>query len=323
MKLNRSYWQDKTVLITGITGFAGSWLAETLLPLGANVVGITKSNGINNVAHLKEKLKVITADILDEKAVFQALKSNEIDVLFHLAAQSDVVRAFKDPVETYSINFGGTLSILEAVRKYDTLEKMHFAGSSQEYGLIYENETPVKETNQLRPMNPYAVAKIAASFACEVHSKSYGIPVVRTRAFNHIGPRQQRHFIVPTIIDQAIQIKNGKRAEFELEDINSQRDFTDVRDMVNGYTLAVEKGENAEVYNLCSGKAHSIKQIIEIVSKKIKISPKVKLNKTKRPNHIPLVLGDCTKAKQDLGFKPEITLEETITELVKTAEASH
>ncbi len=320
MQINESYWKGKRVLVTGITGFVGSWMAEKLLPMGAQVFGLVRRHAApeyENIGHLLGRVKLVDGDLSDQHSLLAAMLESEANVLFHFAAQSFVPHSFKAPVDTYLTNAIGTVNVLEAVRIYDALEKMHFAGSSEEYGLVMSDELPIKETNPLRPQSPYAVSKIASDFACYNHFKSYGVPVVRTRAFNHTGPRRGQSFVTATICRQAAEMKLGKRDAFELGNLEAKRDFSDVRDIVEGYMLAVEKGELGDVYNLASGKAYSVKEVVDIASRLAGVKASVRQDASKmRPSDVPLLVGDSTKARQKLGYRPSIPFEQTIADLL-------
>jgi len=308
-------------MITGITGFAGSWLAQTLLGHGAKVYGMVRRHAVQNVEnieHILDKITLIEGDLLDQNSVKQALEKYEVTVLFHLAAQSYVPQSFKAPSETYMTNVIGTANVLEAARMYGKLEKMHFAGSSEEYGLVKPEETPITEDNPLRPQSPYAVSKVACDMACYCHHKAYGIPVVITRGFNHTGPRRGYTFVTSVITRQAAEIKLGKRKRFELGNLDAKRDFTDVRDIVKGYMLAVEKGAAGEVYNLCSGKAYSISQVVDIACEKLAIKREVWQDPERmRPSDVPLLLGSYAKAEKAFGFKPTIEFEDTLDDMLQ------
>ncbi len=321
LKVNESYWKGRRVLITGVTGFVGSWLAETLLPMGVKVFGLVRRHAtpnLENIEHIMDKLTLIEGDLLDQNSIKQALEKNEVSVLFHLGAQSYVPQSFKAPTETYLTNVIGTANVLEAARMYGKLEKLQFAGSSEEYGLVKPNETPITELNQLRPQSPYAVSKIACDMACYCHHKTYGIPTVITRGFNHTGPRRGFTFVTSVITRQAAEIKLGKRKQFELGNLEAKRDFTDVRDMVRGYMLAVEKAKLGEPYNLCSGKAYAVSQLVDIVCAKLGIEKKVWQDPERmRPSEVPLLLGSYAKAEKDFGFRPTIAFEDTLADMLE------
>ncbi len=321
MQPNASFWKGKRVLITGITGFVGSWMAETLLPLGAEVHGLVRRHAVprfDNIEHILDHVKLVAGDLSDTHSLYSALKQNEIDVLFHLGAQSFVPQSFKAPVDTYLTNVIGTVNVLEAARMYDGLEKMQFAGSSEEYGLVHPDEVPIKETNPLRPLSPYGVSKVAGDFACFDHFKSYKVPVVRTRAFNHTGPRRGQSFVTATVTRQAAEIKLGKRDSFELGNLDAKRDFSDARDIVKGYMLAIEKADAGDVYNLASGTAYSVRELVDLTCKLAGIKPVIRQDPSKmRPSDVPLLVGDCSKAKAKFGYSPTIPFEKTVGDMIE------
>lgn len=321
LKVNESYWKDKSVMITGITGFAGSWLAEMLLPLGAKIFGMLRrhsTQNLENIEHLPGKITLVEGDLLDQNSVKHSLEKHEVSVLFHLAAQSYVPQSFKAPTETYLTNVIGTANVLEAARMYDGLEKMHFSGSSEEYGFVTPEETPITEDNALRPQSPYAVSKVACDMACYCHHRAYGIPVVITRGFNHTGPRRGYTFVTSVITRQAAEIKLGKRQRFELGNLNAKRDFSDVRDVVRGYMLAVEKAKLGEPYNLCSGKAYSIGEVVDIACAKLGIKKSVWQDPERmRPSDVPLLFGSYAKAEREFGYKPTIKFEDTLSDMLE------
>lgn len=321
IKVNEAYWKDRRVMITGITGFAGSWLAETLVPLGAKVFGMVRRRAtpnLENIEHLMNKVTLVEGDLLDQNSIKESLQKHEVTVLFHLAAQSYVPQSFKAPTETYLTNIIGTANVLEAARMYDKLEKVHFAGSSEEYGLVRPDETPITEENHLKPQSPYAVSKVACDMACYCHHKTYGIPTVITRGFNHTGPRRGFTFVTSVITRQAAEIKLGKRQRFELGNLEAKRDFTDVRDMVRGYMLAAEKAKLGEPYNLCSGKAYAVSEVVDIACKKLGIAKNIWQDPERmRPSDVPLLLGSYAKAERDFGYKPTIEFEDTLDDMLQ------
>lgn len=346
-------WKDKNVLILGITGFVGSWLAETLISpeYGAKVFGMVRRQSVpsrKNIGHIMDKIKLVSGDLNDMSSISDILKKNQIDVIFHLAAQSYVTRSFESPTDTYYTNIIGTANILEAVRHYDKLEKMHFAGSSEEYGLVIKDdahyqellkggvvvspqprldakgkvisELPINETNYLRPLSPYAVSKVAGDYMCVCHHKAYGIPVVRTRAFNHEGPRRGEEFVTSVIAKQVAEGKKYGNKTLTIGNPDPVRDYSDVRDIIIGYLLAVEKGRNGEVYNLCSGKGWRIGDVVDMAIKLggLEGKMKVEIDKTRfRKAEVDLLLGDYSKAKKEIGWTPKIKFEQTIADQIK------
>src|SRR3990167_6435755 len=235
-------------LITGITGFVGSHLAEHLLARGDEVYGTMRwRSRMDNINHIKNKIKFIETDIRDSYSIEKAIMSVEPDVIFHLAAQSFVHTSFHAPQETLSTNIIGTVNLLEAVRSSGTNPVIQIAGSSEEYGLVYPHEIPIKETNPLRPLSPYGVSKVAQDLLGYQYYQSYGMKIVRTRGFNHTGGRRGDVFVTSNFAKQVAEIEAGLRKPvIFVGDLSSRRDFTDVRDMVKGYLLACQKGKAGE-----------------------------------------------------------------------------
>ncbi|HLC77334.1 MAG TPA: GDP-mannose 4,6-dehydratase [archaeon] len=305
-------------LITGITGFVGSHLAEHLLARGDEVYGTMRwRSRMDNINHIKNKIKFIETDIRDSYSIEKAIMSVEPDVIFHLAAQSFVHTSFHAPQETLSTNIIGTVNLLEAIRNSKISPVIQIAGSSEEYGLVHENETPIKETNQLRPLSPYAVSKVAQDLLGYQYHKSYGIKTVITRAFNHEGPRRGEVFSTSNFAKQIAEIERGAEPVIQVGNLDSSRDFTDVRDVVRAYTVAVEKCDYGEAYNICSGKAWKISEMLKLLlsmsTKKIEIREDPA---RMRPSDVQLLLGDFSKFHKKTGWKPEIPFDKTMKDLL-------
>ncbi len=309
------------VLITGITGFAGSHLAEYILKEfpDVEVWGLVRwRSPLNNIIHIKDKLKLVEGDLKDYFSLREALKISKPDRIFHLAAQSFVPTSWKLPAETFSINAIGEINLFEAIRELKLDPLIHIAGSSEEYGLVYENEVPIKETNPLRPLSPYAVSKVAQDMLAYQYFKSYNLKTVRTRAFNHSGPRRGHVFVTSNFAMQIAMIEKGKQPpEIHVGDLTAKRDFTDVRDIVRGYWLSLEKGEPGEVYNISSGKAYQIKEVLDILLSYAKVNVKIVQDPERmRPSDVLLLIGDYSKFSKKTGWKPSIPFEQTLKDLL-------
>ena len=310
----------KRVLITGITGFVGSHLAELLLSNGEfEVYGIERPRSKNeNILHIRNKLKLFEADIRDAASMYRLIKEIEPHYIFHLAAQSFVPHSFTAPQETLVTNVIGTLNVLEAIRHNNVDSAMHLAGSSEEYGLVKEDETPVKESNPTRPQSPYAVSKVAMTKLALQYHRSYGIKTVVTRAFNHTGPRRGEVFVTSNFAKQIAEIEKGKKEPIiHVGNLEAKRDFSDVRDIVKAYLLAAEKCDNGEIYNICSGKAWAISEVLDMLIKMSNVKVDVKQDPSRlRPSDVPNLVGDYTKFKEKTGWKPEIPFEITLRDLL-------
>jgi len=319
MEPDPNFWSCRTVLVTGISGFVGSHLSEKLLALGADVHGIIRRrSSMQNIAAVKDELNLHPGDVSDAHSTVSILKEVQPSVVFHLAAQSFVPLSWQAPLETISSNITGTLNVLEAIRKIDTVDRIHFAGSSEEYGAVRPNESPVKETNELRPLSPYGVSKVACDMMCFQYAHSYKIPVIRTRAFNHTGPRRGQEFVTSNFANQIANILKGKQPPvIKVGNLEAVRDFTDVRDMIRAYMLAVEKCDVNEIYNIGSGKGWKIREMLDLL---IRLSgAKIKTEQDPermRPSDVEHLICDSTKFRKKTGWAPNIPFDRTMGDLL-------
>jgi GDP-4-dehydro-6-deoxy-D-mannose reductase len=309
------------VLITGITGFAGSHLAEYILANHPDVpvFGFVRwRSRMDNIVHIQDKVELHEADIKDVISLKKALADIKPDRIFHLAAQSFVPSSWRLPAETFAINAIGQINLFEALLSLKLNPKIQIAGSSEEYGHVFPNEVPMKETNPLRPLSPYAVSKVAQDLLAYQYFKSYGMKTVRTRGFNHTGPRRGDVFVTSNFAKQIAEIeKRKKEAVIHVGNLEAKRDFTDVRDIVRAYWLAAEKGEDGEVYNVGTGKAMAMKEMLDMLLALSKAKVKIKVDPERlRPSDVPILLSDSTKFVSLTGWKPQIPLEQTFKDLL-------
>lgn len=307
------------VLITGITGFAGSHLAEFLLSKKYEVHGIERwRSKTENIDSFKDKLVVHECDIKDAHSVKKVIESVMPEKIFHLAAQSFVPTSWNAPSETITTNVIGELNIFEAVKELKINPWIQIACSSEEYGMVYENEVPIKETNPLRPLSPYGVSKVAQDLLGYQYHQSHNLNIVRTRTFNHEGPRRGDVFVTSNFAKQIAEIeKNKKPPVLYVGNLDARRDYTDVRDIVRAYWLATEKCIAGEVYNICSGRDWKIKDMLNYLLSLSKIKVEVKQDPARmRPSDVQILLGDGTKFTKQTGWKPEIPFEKTLEDLL-------
>ncbi|HEY7820432.1 MAG TPA: GDP-mannose 4,6-dehydratase, partial [Vicinamibacteria bacterium] len=255
-------------LITGITGFAGSHLAEYILSehAGTEVYGTLRwRSRTENIRGIESSIQLLECDLRDQSSVKGLIERVRPDRIFHLAAQSFVPSSWNAPAESLSTNILGQLNLFEAVRAAGIDPWIQIACSSEEYGLVHENELPIRETNPLRPLSPYAVSKVGQDYLGYQYFKSFGTKVVRTRAFNHDGPRRGDVFVSSNFAKQLAAIEKGKKPPvIHVGNLEARRDFTDVRDIVRGYWLSLDGGcEPGEAYNICTGKDYSIQQVLD------------------------------------------------------------
>jgi GDP-4-dehydro-6-deoxy-D-mannose reductase len=312
----------KRALITGISGFVGSHLAELLLDKNFEVHGIVRwRSKTENIDDFKEKLILHDGDMTDLSSLIKILKQVKPNLIFHLAAQSFVLSSWKSPSQTLHTNVIGTSNLLEAIisLKDDSFDPIvQFAGSSEEYGLVLPNEVPIKETNPLRPLSPYGVSKVATDMLAHQHLRSYGIRTIVTRSFNSTGPRRGEVFVCSTFAKQIAEIEKGKKEPvISHGNLDAKRDFTDVRDIARAYLLAVEKCKPGEVYNICSGKAHSMKEILSMLLSLADTSVELKEDPERmRPSDVSILHGDYSKFKKATGWQPTIEIKKTLEDLL-------
>ena len=309
------------VLITGITGFAGSHLAEHFLAdhPGVEVFGTYRwRSRRENIEGIEGKVRLLECDLSDMTAVRNALETSRPDAIYHLAAQSFVPSSWVSPLQTLTDNISGQTNIFEAVRSLGLDPAIQIACSSEEYGLVLPDEVPIKETNPLRPLSPYAVSKVTQDFLAYQYFMSYGIRAIRTRGFNHTGPRRGEVFVTSNFAKQVATIEAGKApAVIKVGNLDAVRDFTDVRDMVRGYVLATEKGKPGEVYNLASGKAITIRAMLDKLIALAKVEVKVETDPARlRPSDVEVLIGDYSKFHADTGWEPKIPFDQTLEDLL-------
>ena len=309
------------ILITGITGFAGSHLAEYILAEHpeAEVHGIVRwRSRRDNIAHLGDRIRLHEADLKDIVSLKKTLAESRPDRIFHLAAQSFVPASWRLPAETFAVNAIGQVNLFEAVLDLKLDPRIQIAGSSEEYGHVHPDEVPMKETNPLRPLSPYAVSKVAQDLLGYQYFMSYGLKAVRTRGFNHTGPRRGDVFVTSNFARQIAEIEKGKKPPVvSVGNLEAKRDFTDVRDMVRAYWLACEKGRPGEVYNIGSGRTIAMKDMLDILLGLSKVKVRIKVDPARlRPSDVPILYSDCRKFVALTKWKPRIPLETTLKDLL-------
>lgn len=308
------------VLITGISGFVGSHLADFLLKKkGTKIYGIDRwLSRLDNIAHIKDKINLIECDLTDPFSTHTEIEKIRPDLIFHLAAQSFVPTSWLAPHDTLTTNIMGQLNIFESIRKLKLKTRIQIACSSEEYGMVYKNEVPIKETNPFRPLSPYAVSKVAQDMLGYQYHQSYGLFVVRTRGFNHTGPRRGENFVSSNFAKQIACIEKGlQKPIIYVGNLSAVRDFSDVRDMVRAYWLALQKAESGGEYNICSGKGITIKHCLEMLLKLSRKKIKIEVDPARlRPSDVEILIGDNTKFCKQTGWKPQIPFEKTLSDLL-------
>jgi GDP-4-dehydro-6-deoxy-D-mannose reductase len=308
-------------LITGITGFAGSHLADHCLERGGvDVYGIVRwRSRTENIEHLQGKIKLLECDLRDATSTREVIEEIRPDYIFHLAAQSFVPTSWRAPTECLVTNVIGQLNIFEAVRKTSLKPRIQIACSSEEYGLTLDHELPITEDTPLRPLSPYGVSKVGQDLLAYQYFMSYKMDVVRTRGFNHTGPRRAPVFVVSDFSKQIADIEKGRKEPvIHVGNLDAERDFTDVRDVVRAYFLALEKGKSGEAYNICSEKSWRIGDMLDKLLSFSKAKIKVQQDAARlRPSDVPRLRGDASKFRRDTGWTPRIPFEQTLEDMLE------
>ncbi|MFH1486885.1 MAG: GDP-mannose 4,6-dehydratase [Chloroflexota bacterium] len=338
------------VLITGVTGMAGSHLAEYILTeddveLFAtyrwrsrmdNLEDIKRAGKLNLIGEnctiasteyladmllcqaVPGKLNLIEGDMTDSCSMRRIIGAVNPDRIFHLAAQSYVPGSWSAPAETLQRNIVGELNVLEGAREAQTDPVILVAGSSEEYGLVLPHETPIRETNPLRPLSPYAVSKVAQEMLAIQYFRSYGLKTLVTRAFNHTGPRRGHVFVTSNLAKQIAEIEKGLRPPVvHVGDVTSKRDWSDVRDVARAYWLAADNGEPGEVYNIGAGVARAVQEVLDILTKMARCPIKVEQEQSRmRPSDVKILVADDSKFRKLTGWKPTIPFEKTLEDLL-------
>ncbi len=305
--------------ITGIGGFAGSHLAEFLLNnTDWEVSGLIRTSP-GNVAHLQDKIRLVRGDLKDYGSVESALAQIRPDYIFHLAAMAFVPDSWRDPWGVFENNVRGELNILQAMVNLKLDARLLVVGSNEEYGLVREEDLPVDEETPLRPHTPYGVSKVAQDFLGLQYHLSHGLYVVRVRPFNHTGPRQRPDFVVPAFARQLAEVEAGLRPPvIKVGNLSPKRDFTDVRDTVRAYYLALTRGRPGEVYNVGSGKAYAIREVLDMLLEICQVKVRVEQDPAlTRPSDIPVTLCDASRLRRDTGWEPVIPLRKTLEDVME------
>jgi GDP-4-dehydro-6-deoxy-D-mannose reductase len=264
------------------------------------------------------KANLLEVNLTDSACVHRLIAAMHPDRIFHLAAQSFVPTSWSAPAETLTNNTVSEINLFEAVREAGIDPLIHVAGSSEEYGLVLPHEVPIKETNPLRPLSTYAVSKVTQEMLAWQYHRSYGLKTVVTRGFNHTGPRRGHVFVTSDCARQIAQIeRNSRPPVINIGDLGVRRDWTDVRDTVRGYWLALEKGVPGEVYNVGSGKAYTIQEMLDLLLQATPVKVEIRQETARfRPSDVRILLADVSKFQAQTGWKPEIPFEKTLSDLL-------
>lgn len=285
-------------LITGIDGFVGYHLYKLLIQQGVEVHGTTILEG-----YINEEIILHKMNLLDYENVEQVIAKVQPDYVYHLAGQSAVGLSWQQPTMTMNVNVNGTINLLDGVRKQDKDCRVLIVGSSDQYGPVTPDMCPIKETNSLNPVSPYGISKCTQEQIAQLYVKAYGLDIIMVRAFNHIGPMQGKNFVIADFASKIVEIEKGAKPVLKVGNLEAYRDFTDVRDIVNGYSILMQKGKSGEVYNIGSGKCIKIQNILDILLEMAMVEIQVEINQDKfRPLDVPKVECDNSKIRNHTGW---------------------
>jgi GDP-4-dehydro-6-deoxy-D-mannose reductase len=301
-------------LVTGARGFVGQYLLDALRDNGAEVFGCCGPHDFDG--------RYTMVDLGDIQTIRYALDTFRPTVVFHLAAQTFVPDALRTPMETYEANAMGTARLAEAVRTYaaNPRPRIVFTSSAEVYGARAPSDYPLRETLDLRPSNPYGASKAAAEAMLLGEAHSFGLDAVITRAFNHIGPSQDERFVVASLAAQLARIAAGAPPQLYVGNLEAARDFLDVRDVVNAYIALARDGESSEIYNVCSGAAVTIRDVLRELILIARVPVEVRDDPTrKRSVEIPLSVGSPEKLRARTGWEPQIPLMRSLRDVYEAA----
>lgn len=306
------------ILVTGAAGFAGRHLLAHLLATGEGpIIALARPGSLPGPAPAGVEWREV--DLNDRRAVQDVLQATRPAWVYHLAAQSSVAASHTDPLETLFNNIGAQVNLLEAVAALDPAPRVLIVGSNEEYGLVEPGELPVRETNPLRPLSPYAVSKVAQDLLGFQYHRARGLPIIRVRPFTHIGPGQEPRFVVAAFARQIARIEAGLQPPvLKVGNLAAARDVTDVRDIVRGYRLALREGEPGEVYNLGSGRAVSIRELLDGLLALSTASVRVETDPALlRPSESSPQYSDSRKLRERTGWQPLIPLAQTLADVLQ------
>jgi GDP-4-dehydro-6-deoxy-D-mannose reductase len=319
----------KKYLITGYSGFVSRHFLEYLdkNETYASIKGLDVQNPeFSHSPYKNIRLDFEKIDLLDQDRVESIIFNFQPDYIVHLASYSSVAFSWKEPILSFQNNMNIYLNLLESVRKINQPTRILSIGSSEEYGNVDEKTLPLTEAHIPRPVNPYAVARVSQEMISKVYVDGYGLDIIMTRSFNHIGPFQRDIFVISSLAKQLVEIKKKGNSSGELVtgDTSIVRDFTDVRDVVVAYDILLKKGKTGEIYNVCSGQGISLSDVIDIMAKILDLNIRTRVNeKLVRPSDNKIIIGSNEKIKREVGWHNSIPLEKSLVDIIDYWQKAH
>ncbi len=310
------------ILITGITGFVSTHFLDYLNTTepGSRVMGIARNiDGFDKSRFPNLKITIKLIDLLNKDAVGIIVSDFEPEYILHLASVSSVALSWQTPLESFVNNTNIFLNIVEVVRAYKIKCRILSIGSSEEYGEVTEQQLPLTETHQLKPVSPYAVARVSQEMLSVIYAEGFNLDIIITRSFNHIGPGQLDKFVISSFAKQLVALANDSTKERKIitGDLSITRDFLDVRDVAKAYYILLKQGKRNSVYNICSGKGIILKDIVAKMAELLNINIETVTNpQLVRPNENRKIIGSYQKIKTDFGWEPAISLEQSLADII-------
>jgi GDPmannose 4,6-dehydratase len=309
----------KTALITGVTGQDGSYMAELLLEQGYRVVGMTRRSSTasyERIAHIEDRIEIVQGDLTDQGSIVEALRNAHPDEVYNLGAQSFVPTSWNQPVLTGEVTALGMTRLLEAVRQVDPEIRVYQASSSEMFGKV--TETPQNEHTPFYPRSPYGVAKVYAHYLTVNYRESYGMFAVSGICFNHESPRRGREFVTRKVTEHAAKIKLGQATELRMGNLDANRDWGYAGDFVRAMWLMLQQDEPRD-YVIATGEAHTVRELCDVAFKRVGLdyNDYVVIDpQFFRPAEVDKLLGDPTRAREDLGWEPRVSFQQMVEEMV-------
>ena len=309
----------KKILITGFSGFVSNHFLNFISNLNESfeVVGISRGS-VEEITLPNLSIKTYQGDIKNTQFIKEIVCSARPNYILHLASDSSVAYSWDNPLESFQNNTNIFLNLVEAVRNSKIKCRILSVGSSEQYGIVDEKFLPLTEESILNPISPYAVARVSQEMLGKIYSKGYGLDIILTRSFNHIGTAQTDKFVVASFVKQIVQRKKENLSTpLNVGNVDIVRDFLDVRDVVKAYWELLLNGESGEIYNICSGKGISLKQIIEKVLHLVDVDFSYRINQDLvRPSDNPIIIGSHSKITNKIGWQPTISIDTSLQDII-------
>jgi len=309
----------RRILITGFTGFVSEYLLDLLNESNDTyeVIGLSRTYNFGSKIRKNLNVRIIKIDLNDKEHLKEVLYLTQPDYIFHLASDSSVSYSWHKPIESFQNNTNIFLNLVESARILDLKCRILSVGSSEEYGLVEENNLPLTELSPLNPVSPYAVARVSQELLSSIYSKGYGMNIIMTRSFNHIGPGQKENFVISSFAKQIMMYKKGIISSMSVGNVDIIRDFLDVRDVVKAYMLLMEKGESGQIYNICSGIGNSLIDILNIMMSIASVKFDYTIySSLLRPSDNPIIIGSNKKIVEHTGWLPNYSISDSLTDML-------